>query len=189
MIEDDFGVTSAELVWEAGKDRGKKPITLGEPPSARAQGKLMWDIAEVQVPSGGDVRYWIEAKDNDTDRRAERRQVARVSPARDLAARAPRRDARRQQEVAEKLLKNLGGRLVGPGDDIAARDELVAQLRDAIVELALGQRRVREGSARVGSAAQVARRRCAIASTSSRRTEQKLLPKGATEAQTRHVRA
>src|SRR6185436_5928900 len=68
VIEDDFGITSAELVWEAGKDRGKKPIAIeaaariagqrAEPGAAatpsrgRAQGKLTWDIAEVQVPSG-----------------------------------------------------------------------------------------------------------------------------------------
>jgi len=28
VIEDDFGITSAELVWEAGKDKGKKPIPI-----------------------------------------------------------------------------------------------------------------------------------------------------------------
>src|SRR5678815_4890325 len=93
VIEDDFGIASAELVWEAGKDRGKKPIAIEaaarlgarsetisqaispsiSPPGAptvasrgRVQGKLTWDIAEVQVPSGGEVRYWIEARDNDT---------------------------------------------------------------------------------------------------------------------------
>src|SRR5262249_16827550 len=27
VIEDDYGITSAELVWESGKDKGKKPIT------------------------------------------------------------------------------------------------------------------------------------------------------------------
>ena len=53
-------------MWEAGKDHGKKPIALAGAATARAQGKLLWDIAEVQVPSGGDVRYWIEAKDNDS---------------------------------------------------------------------------------------------------------------------------
>src|SRR6185369_7134957 len=92
VIEDDFGITSAELVWEAGKDKGKKPIAIGDaesrgaptvlpagrgispagspagsidatprlgtppaatalagPPRGRLQGKLTWDIAEVQV--------------------------------------------------------------------------------------------------------------------------------------------
>src|SRR6185503_7948375 len=63
-IEDDFGLASAELVWEGPKDRGRKPIAL-DTKTSRAQGKLLWDIAELQVPSGGEVRYWIEAKDND----------------------------------------------------------------------------------------------------------------------------
>ena len=40
----------------------------------------------------------------------------------------------RQQQVAEKMLKNLGARLVGPGDD--TREEISHQLRDAIAELA-----------------------------------------------------
>ena len=133
VIEDDFTVTSAELVWEAGKDRGKKPIQID--PAARAQGKLTWDIAEVQVPSGGEVRYWIEAKDNDA--------IAgpNVGKSRELHLRviSPRErheeTLNRQQIVAEKVLKNLGARLTGPGDDIAAREELDHQLRDAIVEL------------------------------------------------------
>ncbi|MEO8554397.1 MAG: DUF4175 family protein, partial [Kofleriaceae bacterium] len=152
VIEDDFEVTSAELVWEAGKDRGKKPIQLASPASpggaaapngaaesitgaARAQGKLTWDIAEVQVPSGGEVRYWIEAKDNDA--------IAgpNVGKSRELHLRviSPRErheeTLNRQQVVAEKVLKNLSARLTGPGDDIAAREELDHQLRDAIVEL------------------------------------------------------
>ncbi|HET9991035.1 MAG TPA: hypothetical protein VFQ65_21030 [Kofleriaceae bacterium] len=134
VIEDDFAVTSAELVWEAGKDRGKKPITISGS-DARAQGKLTWDIAEVQVPSGGDVRYWIEAKDNDNIG------GPNLGKSRELHLRviSPRERHEetlgRHQAVAEKVLKNLAGRLVGPGDDIAARDELDHQLRDAIVEL------------------------------------------------------
>ncbi|MEO8840772.1 MAG: hypothetical protein ABI591_30630 [Kofleriaceae bacterium] len=133
VIEDDFAVTSAELVWEAGKDRGRKPIGIDA--SARAQGKLTWDIAEVQVPSGGDVRYWIEAKDNDSIG------GPNLGKSRELHLRviSPRErheeTLNRQQAVAEKVLKNLGARLIGPGDDIAARDELDRQLRDAIVEL------------------------------------------------------
>lgn len=135
VIEDDFGVTSAELVWEGGKDRGRKPISLGDLSQARLQGKLMWDIADVQVPSGGDVRYWIEAKDNDT--------IAgpNVGRSREFHLRvvSPRERHEetldRQQAVAEKLLKILGTRLVGFGDNITARDEQSHELREAIVEL------------------------------------------------------
>jgi hypothetical protein len=147
VIEDDFGIASAELVWEAGKDKGKKLIPLdaatrlGAPPPdgaaaarGRVQGKLMWDIAEVQVPSGGEVRYWIEAKDNDTVGgpnigRSRELHLKVVSP-----RERHEETLGRQQDLAEKILKNLGGRLT-LGDDPSSRDDIARQLREAIVEL------------------------------------------------------
>ncbi|HSD87730.1 MAG TPA: hypothetical protein VLB44_09450 [Kofleriaceae bacterium] len=135
VIEDDFGVATAELVWEGGKDRGRKPIVLGEASQGRVQGKMMWDIAEVQVQSGGEVRYWIEAKDNDN---VGGPNVGRSRELR-LKVTSPRERHEetldRQQAVAEKLLKNLGGRLPGFGDNVAEREEQSHNLRDAIVEL------------------------------------------------------
>ena len=133
VIEDDFGLTAAELVWEAGKERGRKAIQL--PASARAQGKLVWDIAEVQVPSGGEVRYWIEARDNDSI------DEANVGRSRELHLRvvSPRERHEetlgRHQEVAEKVLKNLAGRLTLSSEDAATREELGRQLRETVVEL------------------------------------------------------
>ena len=149
VIEDDFGITSAELVWEAGKDKGKKPIAidattrlgtapadgpLAGPTRGRLQGKLMWDIAEVQVPSGGEVRYWIEAKDNDTVGgpnvgRSRELHLKVVSP-----RERHEETLGRQQDLAEKILRNLAGRLT-LGDDPSPRDDLARQLREAIVEL------------------------------------------------------
>ncbi len=134
VIEDDFGLQSAELVWESGKDRGKKPIAL-DAGARRVQGKLMWDLGELQISSGSEVRYWIEAKDNDSV------SGPNLGRSRELHLRvtSPRErheeTLARQQQVAEKLLKNLGARLTGPGDDVAARDDLARQLRDAIGEL------------------------------------------------------
>ncbi|HEY1550539.1 MAG TPA: hypothetical protein VGG28_22075 [Kofleriaceae bacterium] len=131
-IEDDFAVSSAELVWESGKDRGTKPIAIAAD-SARVQGKLTWDIAEISVPSGGDVRYWIEAKDNDSIG------GPNTGKSRELHLRviSPRERHEetlgRQQEVAEKILKNLGMRLPAIAtlaDD--TREELSRELRDAI---------------------------------------------------------
>ena len=149
VIEDDFGVTSAELVWEAGKDKGKKPIAIDAtsrlgapgaeglappPPRGRVQGKLMWDIAEVQVPSGGDVRYWIQAKDNDSVGgpnigRSREFHLKVVSP-----RERHEETLGRQQDLAEKILKNLGGRLT-LGDVADERTAVAGQLREAIVEL------------------------------------------------------
>jgi len=173
VIEDDFGITSAELVWEAGKDKGKKPIAIGETesrgkptstalPRGRLQGKLTWDIAEVQVPSGGEVRYWIEAKDNDSIGgpnigRSRELHLKVVSP-----RERHEETLGRQQELAEKILRNLGSRLVlgddersgttaggasgsagGTGNpprgtggaDPAPREDIARQLREAIIEL------------------------------------------------------
>jgi hypothetical protein len=158
VIEDDFGIASAELVWEAGKDRGKKPIAIeagrsgtapgtagpggsvgpllseAPAPRGRLQGKLMWDISEVQVPSGGEVRYWIEARDNDTVGgpnigRSRELHLKVVSP-----RERHEETLGRQQDVAEKILRNLGGRLT-LGDDPQARDDLARQLREAVIEL------------------------------------------------------
>jgi len=147
VIEDDFGIGSAELVWESGRDKGRKPIALeptraalagapGDPPvpRGRVQGKLMWDIAELQVPSGGEVRYWIEAKDNDTVGgpnigRSRELHLKVVSP-----RERHEETLGRQQAVAEKILKNLGGRLT-LGDEPTARDDLARQLREGVVEL------------------------------------------------------
>jgi hypothetical protein len=183
VIEDDFAVTSAELVWEAGKDHGKKVIPIDA--SARAQGKLTWDIAEVQVPSGGDVRYWIEAKDNDSVG------GPNLGKSRELHLRviSPRErheeTLNRQQAVAEKVLKNLGARLTGPGDDIAARDELDRQLRDALVEL----RSVSSAFDKDPHASELMRKalgamgeRLDKVMSSEQLIEQKFVPKGAVKA-------
>ena len=134
VIEDDFGLSAAELVWEAGKDKGKKPITLEAIPGGRAQGKVLWDIAEVVVPSGGEVRYWIEAKDNDNI------DGPNIGRSRELRLRvvSPRERHEetlvRHQELAEKIVRNLGGRLTLPPDD-APREEAAQKLREAVVEL------------------------------------------------------
>ena len=189
VIEDDFAVTSAELVWEAGpgKERGKKPLVIASSidASARAQGKLTWDIAEVQVPSGGDVRYWIEAKDNDSVG------GPNLGKSRELHLRviSPRErheeTLNRQQIVAEKVLKNLGARLVGPGDDIALRDELDRQLRDAIIEL----RSVSSAFEKDPHASDLMRKALSTMSermdkvmSSEQLIEQKFVPKGAVKA-------
>lgn len=134
VLEDDFGLTTAELVWDAGKDKGKKPIVLDATTNSRAQGKLLWDIAELTVPSGGEVRYWIEAKDNDTVGgpnigRSREMRLKVVSP-----RERHEETLGRHQEVAEKILRNLGGRLTLA--DEAMREDLATKLREAIGELA-----------------------------------------------------
>ncbi len=135
-IDDDFGLTSAELVWDSNKERGKKPIPLStDHEHSRAQGKLMWDIAEVQVPSGGEVRYWIEAKDNDTVG-APNVGKSREFHLRVVSARERHEETLgRQQAVAEKVIKNLAARLVFADDDATKRIGLNRAVREIVVEL------------------------------------------------------
>ncbi|HTJ43137.1 MAG TPA: DUF4175 family protein [Kofleriaceae bacterium] len=134
VIEDDYGVTSAELVWEAGGDTGKKTITLSSP-GTRAQGKLVWDLAEVPLPPGATVAYHLEAKDNDLVRgpnlgRSRTYHLRVFSP-----RQRHEQTLARQGETAEKLVKNLGGRLTLDADDLAVRDELHKESAEIVVEL------------------------------------------------------
>jgi hypothetical protein len=179
VIEDDFAVTTAELVWEGGKDRGRKAIPLDA--QGRVQGKLMWDIADVQVPSGGAVRYWIEAKDNDNVT------GPNIGKSRELTLKvvSPRErheeTLERQQDVAEKLLRNLGSRVVGFGDNLTAREESSRQLRDAVLELAS----INTAYEKDPHASDVMRKALTAMHDHLDRlatTELKLFPKGATKA-------
>jgi len=181
VIEDDFGVTSAELVWEGGKDRGRKAIVLDASVPGRVQGKLMWDIADVQLPSGGNVRYWIEAKDNDGVT------GPNIGKSRELSLRvvSPRERHEetldRQQAVAEKLLHNLGGRLVGFGDNLTAREEYSHELRDAVLELSS----INAAYEKDPHASDLMRKALTQMHDRLERfatAEQKLFPKGATKA-------
>jgi Domain of unknown function (DUF4175) len=142
VIEDDFGVTSAELVWEAGGDTGRKTIALGAGPVAapatpttRVQGKIVWDLAEVPLPPGAEVAYHLEAKDNDVVRgpnlgRSRTYHLRVFSP-----RQRHEQTLARQAETAEKVVKNLGARLTLDADDLAARDELHKETAEIVVEL------------------------------------------------------
>ncbi len=115
-------------------DKGKKAIQLEAAPGGRAQGKVLWDIAEISVPSGGEVRYWMESKDNDNVG------GPNIGKSRELRLRvvSPRERHEetlgRHQEVAEKIVRNLGTRLVLPQEE-GPRDQAARELREAIVEL------------------------------------------------------
>ncbi len=155
VIEDDFGLATAELVWESGKDRGRKAVTLAPArtlapdadaaaagtdatlPGGRALGKVLWDMAEVQVPSGGEVRYWLEAKDNMVGEGGPNIGRSRELHLRVVSPRERHEDTLgKHEEVAEKLLENLGGRLVLAHDAAATvREELGRQLREVVIEL------------------------------------------------------
>jgi hypothetical protein len=134
VIEDDFGIAKAELVWQTGKDSSRRPLPLTGEPGSRAQGKFVWDMAEMTLPPGAEVSYHLEVTDNDAVRGPN---VGRSKTFR-LRVFSPRerheQTLARQQETAEKMLRVLGGRLTLP-DDSAARDELHRQTAELVVEL------------------------------------------------------
>ncbi|MBK7537397.1 MAG: hypothetical protein IPI49_18915 [Myxococcales bacterium] len=135
VAEDDFGIAAAELVWESGADHGKKPVPLMEAAAQRAQGKILWDMSEVSLPAGADVRYWLEVRDTDN--------VAgpNVGRSRELRLKvvSPRerheQTLAKQEELAEHMLTVLGRRLVLAGDDLAERDEITDKTAEVVVEL------------------------------------------------------
>jgi hypothetical protein len=82
VIEDDYGVTSAELTWQAGRESGKKilPLVRTSNPDdktndvtpsnanktvSRLSGKILWDLIELPLVAGVEVRYWLVVRDND----------------------------------------------------------------------------------------------------------------------------
>jgi hypothetical protein len=134
VIEDDFGIAKAELVWQTGKDSSRRPLPMTGEPGTRAQGKFVWDMAEMTLPPGAEVSYHLEVTDNDAVRGPN---VGRSKTFR-LRVFSPRerheQTLARQQETAEKMLRVLGGRLTLP-DDEAARDELHRQTAELVVEL------------------------------------------------------
>ncbi len=140
VAEDDFGVAKVELVWEiAGKSERKTWAALAEAPG-RAQGKVVWDLAEVALPAGALVTYHLEATDNDSV------DGPNVGRSRELRLRvfSPRerheQHLARQAELAEKVLIALAHRLTaepsGPADAAApSREELHREVGEVAVEL------------------------------------------------------
>ena len=97
---------------------------------------LVCDPNATMVPSGAEVRYWIEAKDNDSVGgpnigRSRELHLKVISP-----RERHEETLGRQQELAEKIVKNLGGRLTLKDDgEPAPREEVARVLKESVVEL------------------------------------------------------
>jgi hypothetical protein len=134
-LEDDFGVTAVELVWRSSMDTGRRSILPSGDVVARLQGKLVWDMADVPLPPGAHVTYWLEARDNDTvggpNLGKSKEYKLRVFSARERHE----LNVGLQQEVADKVLLSLGERLPGVADTVAARTEANRRLDQIVVEM------------------------------------------------------
>ncbi len=144
VLEDDYGITSIDLMWMSGRETGKKVVPLGIIAAApnpsnsangtpaptktesRITGKLLWDMAELPLPAGAEVRYWLEVKDNDNVNgpnlgRSKEFRLKVISP-----RERHEQVLAKQQQLADKMLDALAGRLVignglaGPGTNTAA---------------------------------------------------------------------
>ena len=143
--EDDHGISKVELVWSTSSAGGKPEVTrktleLLDTPGVQStvQAKVVWDLAEVALPPGARVDYHVEVTDGDVVR-GPNVGTSRVFHLRVFSPRERHeQNLLRQEEVAEKMLKTLGGRLVHHdhgADDLAIRDELRRLGSEVIVEL------------------------------------------------------
>ena len=141
--EDDHGIAKVELVWTVtgpGAETSRKTLELLDQPGVQStvQAKVVWDLAEVVLPPGARVAYHVEVTDGDTVG-GPNVGTSRVYHLRVFSPRERHeQNLARQEEVAEKMLRALGGRLVhvdAGGDDGAAREELRRVGAEIIVEL------------------------------------------------------
>ncbi|HEY2747075.1 MAG TPA: DUF4175 family protein [Polyangia bacterium] len=66
-VDDDYGLGAVELVWKVGDAPEKRRAVDKAQAGQRAmQGKIEWDLAELDLKPGARVAYHLEAKDNDT---------------------------------------------------------------------------------------------------------------------------
>ncbi len=66
-VDDDYGLGAIELVWKVGEAAEKRRAVDKAQPGVRAmQGKIEWDLGELDLKPGARVAYHLEAKDNDT---------------------------------------------------------------------------------------------------------------------------
>lgn len=137
IAEDDYGIDKVELVWSQDGEGGRKELVLpdaGRQPKS-AQSKFLWDLADVTLEPGVRVAYHIEVTDNDTVL------GPNVGKSRELYLRvfSPRerheQNLERQRELFEKMVRNLGGRLVVATEDLPAHQILSRDGSELVVEL------------------------------------------------------
>jgi hypothetical protein len=118
-VDDDYGLGAIELVWKAGDAPEQRRMIDAKPaPGTRAmQGKIEWDLGEIDLKPGVKVSYHLEAKDNDT---VPGPNVGR-SKTLTLSMFSPREKTERamadQQQLLEEAIALLGDRLELKHDD------------------------------------------------------------------------
>jgi molecular chaperone GrpE (heat shock protein) len=134
ILEDDFGLDKVELVWEHEGEEHRRPITA-DTERRSAQGKFLWDLAEVDLKPGVRVPYHLECTDNDNvlgpNIGKSKVYYLRVFSPRERH----QMNVERQKELFEKLIRSLGGRLVVEPEDLRAHTVLQRDDDAIVVEL------------------------------------------------------
>jgi hypothetical protein len=106
---DDYGLAGLELVFKAtGGVEKRQKLPLDEARATR--GKLEWDVASLDLKPGGEVRYFLEAKDGNTVKGAQKG-VSKTQTIKLYSAAEHRRQALRRAEVLwESLVTHLADR-------------------------------------------------------------------------------
>lgn len=133
--EDDYGLTKLELVWNRDGETDRKSIALDADSPRSAQGKFVWDLAELALPPGSKVSYHLELTDNDTvtgpHTTASKAYALRVFSPRERHEQV----MAKQRELAENMLTTLGERLIIADEDVGAHDEAYRRLTGLAVEI------------------------------------------------------
>jgi hypothetical protein len=147
---DDYALASLELVYKpSGGVEKRKPLSLDESRSVR--GRYEWDVVSLGLKPGAEVRYFLEAKDGNTVKGAQKG-VSRTQVLKLYSAAEHRREAlRRAEALWERLVTHLADRQEGadrkapltpqaitPGADVDQRATLLAkgfaELADALAD-------------------------------------------------------
>jgi len=135
IAEDDYGIAKIELVVEGKAGEQRRALPLAEPGRRSAQAKYVVDLAELQLEPGVRVAYHVEVTDND-DVLGPNVGKSKVYYLRVFSPRERHEELiDRQQELFEKVVRLLGGRLVVEAEDVAAHRVLQRDTTSVTVEL------------------------------------------------------
>ncbi len=132
--DDDYGIKEVALVWKNPTGREERRL-LPFKPGRSAQGKLMWDLAEVALQPGARVAYHLSVKDNDDvggpNVGSSKTFYLRVYSPRERHAEL----IERQQQVFERAIALLADRLEAPPGELPPRRDAYRVAQQLVVEI------------------------------------------------------
>jgi hypothetical protein len=123
--KDDFGVAEVDLVVEIPGEKEPKRLKVGggPAPEQRVEGVYTWSVAELGLKPGAEVRFFLEATDNDTVSGPKKAVSASHKLVLFSAEKHHEDLVARQQHILDALVDWLGGDLVEPYPPSGAESE------------------------------------------------------------------